>query len=227
MNPGDGNDGLLRCRWARPGLLSDYHDREWGRPVRGRTELFERIALESFQSGLSWLVILGKRDAFRDVFAGFDIDTVARFTAGDVDRLMADARIVRNRAKIEATITNARAAAELDVDLPDLLWSFAPPARPRPCGPGEIPAQTAQSVALARDLRRRGFRFVGPVTAYALMQATGMVDDHLRGCWVPLGDCCPASDRPFSHPGRLMVNNGHPRISHGAGPACAERPART
>lgn len=180
-------DGLSRCDWAASGpeLMVDYHDREWGRPLRGRTELFERISLEAFQSGLSWLVILRKRESFRSAFDGFDIDTVAAYSGRDVDRLMADTGIVRNRAKIEATIANARAVAALDTDLPELLWSFAPPARPRPASMAEVPSQTPESAALARELRRRGFRFVGPTTAYALMQATGMVDDHVRDCLVP------------------------------------------
>ena len=180
-------DGLSRCDWAArgPELMVDYHDREWGRPLRGRTELFERISLEAFQSGLSWLVILRKRESFRRAFDGFDIDTVAAYSGRDIDRLMADTGIVRNRAKIEATIANARAVAALDTDLPELLWSFAPPPRPRPATMAEVPSQTPESAALARELRRRGFRFVGPTTAYALMQATGMVDDHVRDCLVP------------------------------------------
>lgn len=182
-------DGLSRCPWAASGpeLMVDYHDREWGRPLRGRTELFERISLEAFQSGLSWLVILRKRESFRRAFDGFDIDTVAAYTDRDVTRLMADTGIVRNRAKIEATIANARAVAALDTDLCELLWSFAPPPRPRPATMAEVPSQTPESAALARELRRRGFRFVGPTTAYALMQATGMVDDHVRDCLVPPG----------------------------------------
>ncbi len=183
-------DGLIRCDWAesRPSpdfaLYRDYHDKEWGQPLRGQVQLFERLSLEAFQSGLSWLTILRKRENFRRAFAGFDIETVAGFTDADVARLMADQGIVRNRAKIEATIANARAAAEVD-DLSELLWSFAPPARPRPAGAAEVPSITAESTAMARELKRRGFRFVGPTTAYALMQATGMVDDHLRTCWVP------------------------------------------
>lgn len=173
-----------RCRWAAagPADLREYHDREWGRPVRGQSALFERLTLEAFQSGLSWLVILRKRENFRRAFAGFDIQTVASFSDRDVTRLMADSGIVRNRAKIEATIANARAAAGLEVDLSDLLWSFAPPPRPRPAAP---PSHTPQSRAMAGELRRRGFRFVGPTSAYALMQATGMVDDHEPDCWVP------------------------------------------
>ena len=179
-----GADLRTRCPWATAGLLRDYHDDEWGRPLRGRTAMFERMTLEAFQSGLSWLVILRKREAFRAAFGGFDIETVARFTGSDVERLLADPGIVRNRAKIEATIANARVAADLDVDLSDLLWSFAPPARPRPATSADVPAQSPESVALAGELKGRGFRFVGPTTAYALMQATGMVDDHLVDCWV-------------------------------------------
>jgi DNA-3-methyladenine glycosylase I len=177
-------DSKTRCPWATPGLLADYHDDEWGRALRGRTEMFERMTLEAFQSGLSWLIILRKRDAFRRAFAGFDIETVAGFSSRDVDRLLADPGIVRNRAKIEATIANARVAADLAADLSDLVWSHAPVPRPRPATSADVPSQSPESVALARDLRRLGFRFVGPTTAYALMQATGMVDDHLRDCWV-------------------------------------------
>jgi DNA-3-methyladenine glycosylase I len=178
------DDGLVRCEWASTELYRDYHDNEWGRPLHGQVPLFERMSLEAFQSGLSWLIILRKRENFRRAFAGFDIDKVARFTDADVDRLMADQGIVRNRAKIEATIANARAATEVD-DLSELLWSFAPASRPRPAKSADVPATTPESTAMARELKRRGFRFVGPTTAYALMQATGMVDDHLRACWVP------------------------------------------
>ena len=189
MIPPAGGDARQRCDWAAggPPLLQDYHDREWGRPLRGRVALFERMTLEAFQSGLSWSIILGKRENFRRAFAHFDIETIAGYTERDVDRLMADTGIVRNRAKIEATIANARTAAALEVDLSDLLWSFAPPPRPRPAAIGDVPAQTPESHAMARELKRRGFRFVGPTTAYALMQATGMVDDHLRSCWVSPG----------------------------------------
>ncbi|MCV7192095.1 DNA-3-methyladenine glycosylase I [Mycolicibacterium brumae] len=174
----------VRCDWVADGpqIYLDYHDQEWGRPVRGRTALFEKIALESFQSGLSWLTILRKRENFRSAFARFDAETVAAFGDDDVARLLADAGIVRNRAKIEATINNARAVCDLDVDLTELLWSFAPPARPRPARLADIPAVTPESTAMAKELKRRGFRFVGPTTAYALMQATGMVDDHLASC---------------------------------------------
>lgn len=180
----------VRCDWvptedtADGALYRDYHDNEWGRPLRGRFELFERLSLEAFQSGLSWLIILRKRPAFRRAFDGFDIETVAGYTDADVQRLMEDAGIVRNRAKIEATIANARVAAGLDHDLSELLWSFVPPSRPRPATLAEVPAVTPESTAMAAELKRRGFKFVGPTTAYALMQATGMVDDHIRSCWV-------------------------------------------
>jgi DNA-3-methyladenine glycosylase I len=187
-------DGRIRCSWAdftgtrsaAPDsvLYRDYHDYEWGRPLHGTRELFERMSLEAFQSGLSWLIILRKRENFRRAFEQFDVAKVAAFTDRDVERLMADTGIVRNRAKIDATIANARAAAELDVDLDELLWSFAPPARPRPVDMSAVPAISPESTAMAKELKRRGFKFVGPTTAYALMQATGMVDDHLDSCWV-------------------------------------------
>jgi DNA-3-methyladenine glycosylase I len=186
------DDGLVRCGWAvgKPGsadfqLYRDYHDKEWGQPLHGRVPLFERMSLEAFQSGLSWLIILRKRENFRTAFAGFKPEKVARFTDRDVARLMADEGIVRNRAKIEATIANARVVAEGPDDLSELLWSFAPARRARPATLADVPAVTPESTAMARELKRRGFRFVGPTTAYALMQATGMVDDHVRTCWVP------------------------------------------
>jgi DNA-3-methyladenine glycosylase I len=189
-------DGRIRCSWAdftgsrsaAPDsvMYRDYHDYEWGRQLRGARELFERMSLEAFQSGLSWLIILRKRENFRRAFEQFDVAKVAGFTERDVERLMADAGIVRNRAKVEATIANARAVADLDADLGELLWSFAPPARPRPVDPSGVPAVTPESTAMAKELKRRGFKFVGPTTAYALMQATGMVDDHLASCWVPV-----------------------------------------
>jgi DNA-3-methyladenine glycosylase I len=169
-------------------LYRDYHDTEWGQPLRDSAALFERISLEAFQSGLSWLIILRKRENFRRAFHEFDAERVARYTERDIDRLMADTGIVRNRAKIEATIANARAVADLSddgVDLSELLWSFAPPSRPRPADLSAVPAVTPESTAMAKELKRRGFRFVGPTTAYALMQATGMVDDHTADCWVP------------------------------------------
>jgi len=197
--PSAGGDARLRCDWAAggPPQLQDYHDLEWGRPLHGRVALFERMTLEAFQSGLSWWIILGKRENFRRAFAHFDIETIAGYTERDVDRLMADTGIVRNRAKIEATIANARTAAALEVDLSDLLWSHAPPRRPRPAGPSDVPASTPDSAALARHLRSLGFRFIGPTTAYALMQATGMVDDHLQTCWVPSGPPFTGSFSPL------------------------------
>jgi DNA-3-methyladenine glycosylase I len=182
-----GEDGLARCRWggSTPDYLF-YHDQEWGRPVRDDDALYERLTLEAFQSGLSWLTILRKRESFRAAFGRFHIETVAKFGEADVARLLADQGIVRNRAKIEAAMANARAAVDLPDGLAALLWSYAPPRRPkRPRSFADVPAITPESTALAKDLKRRGFRFVGPTTAYALMQATGMVDDHLVGCHVP------------------------------------------
>lgn len=179
-----GEDGLRRCPWAGDSdLMADYHDREWGRPVHGEAALYERLCLEAFQSGLSWALILNKRAAFRAAFRGFDPERVAAFTADDQQRLLADSGIVRNRAKIAAAVGNARAVLELDGALDELLWSFAPTGpRRRPRTFAEMPAVTEESKAMARELKRRGFAFVGPTTSYALMQATGMVDDHLDGC---------------------------------------------
>jgi DNA-3-methyladenine glycosylase I len=175
----------IRCAWgdSAPEYVT-YHDEEWGVPLRGDDALFERLCLEAFQSGLSWLTILRKRPAFRAAFAGFSIDAVAEFTEDDRARLLADAGIVRNRAKVDAAITNARAAQQLAEGLSELLWSFAPTGpRPRPATLAEVPATTPESVAMAKELKRRGFAFVGPTTAYALMQATGMVDDHVATCF--------------------------------------------
>jgi DNA-3-methyladenine glycosylase I len=185
-----GEDGLARCSWAgsAPEYLR-YHDEEWGRPVHGDRGLYERITLEAFQSGLSWLTILRKREGFRAAFDGFDPGAVARYGPDDVARLLADAGIVRNRAKVEAAVTNARATVALrdaGGGLDALVWSFAPPPRDRRPGPGEVPATTPESVALSKALKRGGFAFVGPTTAYAAMQACGLVDDHLAGCHVPL-----------------------------------------
>ena len=180
-----GVDGLARCRWggSSPEYVT-YHDAEWGRAVRTDDGLFERLTLEAFQSGLSWLTILRKRPAFRAAFDDFAIAKVAGYGDADVARLLADAGIVRNRAKIDAAIANARAALDLPEGLAALLWSFAPERRPRPESLAQVPPKTPESTAMAKDLRRRGFRFIGPTTAYALMQATGMVDDHLAGCHV-------------------------------------------
>ena len=184
-----GDDGLLRCPWgASTPDYQRYHDTEWGRPVHGDVAIFERLTLEAFQSGLSWLTILRKRESFRTAFDGFAIETVAAYGVPERERLLADAGIVRNRAKIDATITNARAAADLrdaegDGSLDRLFWSFAPTGRrPRPRSHADLAASTAESVALARALKKRGFVFVGPTTMYAAMQAMGLVDDHLRGC---------------------------------------------
>ena len=187
MSPDDlvvGVDGLARCRWGAGGPeYVGYHDEEWGRRLEGDDRMFERLTLEAFQSGLSWLTILRKRENFRRAFAGFSIDAVAAFGPADEARLMADAGIVRNRAKIVAAVSNARVAAPLPEGLSALLWSFAAAAvRPAPASFADVPAVTPESTAMAKELKRRGFVFVGPTTAYALMQATGMVDDHLAGC---------------------------------------------
>ena len=181
-----GDDGLARPAWAATDpLLREYYDTEWGMPVRDERGVFERVSLEAFQSGLSWATILRKRPAFRDAFAGFDPDAVAGFGEADVDRLLADARIVRNRTKVLATITNARATVRLrdtvDDGLAGLVWSYRPELTPRPHRFADIPTQSEQSVALAGDLKRRGFRFVGPTTMYALMEAIGIIDTHLVG----------------------------------------------
>jgi DNA-3-methyladenine glycosylase I len=180
-----GPDGRARCSWggSAPDYLP-YHDLEWGRRVRGDDALFERMSLEAFQSGLSWITILRKRPAFRAAFADFSIPAVAAFTERDAARLMADVGIVRNRMKVDATLHNARVAADLPDGLTALLWSYAPEPRPRPASRADVPAVTPESTALAKALKKRGFTFVGPTTAYALMQATGMVDDHLAGCFV-------------------------------------------
>jgi DNA-3-methyladenine glycosylase I len=174
----------VRCAWATsaPEYLA-YHDDEWGRPLHGDVALFERLSLEAFQSGLSWLVILRKRPAFRAAFAGFDPAVVAAFGPDDVARLLADAGIVRNRAKIEATVHNAGRVVGLDRSLDELLWSFAPQTHRRPATVADVPATSPESVAMAAELKRRGLRFVGPTTCYALMQAAGLVDDHVAGCW--------------------------------------------
>jgi DNA-3-methyladenine glycosylase I len=179
-----GPDGRPRCAWATsaPDYVA-YHDEEWARPVHDDTALYEKLCLEAFQSGLSWLTILRKREGFRAAFAGFDPERVAAFGDEDVARLMADASIVRNRAKILAAIANARAVLALDVGLSELLWRFAPDGGGRvPQALGDVPATTPESTAMAKELKRRGFAFVGPTTAYALMQACGLVNDHLAGC---------------------------------------------
>jgi DNA-3-methyladenine glycosylase I len=179
---------LVRCSWAgsAPEYIA-YHDDEWGRPLHGGTPLFERLSLEAFQSGLSWLVILRKRPAFRSAFAGFDSAAVASFGADDVARLLTDAGIVRNRAKIEATIHNAGRVLALERSLDELLWSFAPVTHARPDTLADVPGMSPESTAMAKELKRRGFRFVGPTTCYALMQAAGLVDDHVVDCWRAAG----------------------------------------
>lgn len=179
-------DGVTRCGWVGDDAeYQRYHDEEWGRPLHGDRPLFEKLSLEGFQAGLSWITILRKRPRFREVFAGFDPGKVAVFDEHDVARLMTDAGIIRNRAKIEATISNAGLVRALaDGELDALLWSFAPPSpRPRPRALAEVPAVTPESTAMSKALRARGFRFVGPTTMYALMQSAGMVDDHVEGCW--------------------------------------------
>jgi DNA-3-methyladenine glycosylase I len=181
-----GPDGEPRCWWAvsTPEYVR-YHDEEWGRPVRDERGLYERLCLEAFQSGLSWLTILRKRERFREAFAGFDPAAVAAFGDADVERLMADAGIVRNRAKVDAAIANARAVEALrgaGESLAELIWAHAPADHRAPRTRADVPAVTHESTALAKALKRRGFRFVGPTTAYALMQACGLVDDHLLGC---------------------------------------------
>lgn len=179
-----GEDGLARPAWAATDpLMRDYYDTEWGVPVRGEQGVFERISLEGFQAGLSWATILRKRPAFRTAFHDFQVDKVAAFTEDDVERLMEDASIVRNRAKIRAVITNARATIALRAEggLSDFVWSFQPPSTPAPRHIGEIPTTSEESVALSKALRQRGFAFVGPTTMFALMEAIGMIDTHLVG----------------------------------------------
>ncbi|MBO9625543.1 MAG: DNA-3-methyladenine glycosylase I [Microbacterium sp.] len=181
-----GPDARDRCAWVGDDAeYRRYHDEEWGTPLHGDRALFEKMSLEGFQAGLSWITILRKRPRFREVFAGFEPEVVASFDEGDVERLMADAGIVRNRAKIEATIGNAKIVRDMaEGELDALMWSFAPASTStRPAGMADVPAVTAESTAMSKELRRRGFRFVGATTMYALMQSAGMVDDHLQGCW--------------------------------------------
>lgn len=186
-------DGTTRCGWAHsaPEMLR-YHDEEWGRPLHGDQPVFEKLCLEGFQAGLSWITILRKREAFREVFASFDVDRVAAFDDGDIERLMSDARIVRNRAKISAAVSNARATKRLIEHDPGaldaLLWSFAPPRRTEaPESYASIPASTPESTAASAALKKLGYRFVGPTTVYALMQFAGLVNDHAAGCHLAVG----------------------------------------
>jgi DNA-3-methyladenine glycosylase I len=178
-----GEDGLARCPWglSAPEYIS-YHDQEWGKPVRDDHGLYERLCLEAFQSGLSWLTILRKREGFRKAFDGFAMERVAAYGEADVERLLADAAIVRNRSKIMAAINNAGACLRLSEGLATLVWRYADPDAPAPKTLGDVPAITPGSKALAKDLKKNGFVFVGPTTAYALMQACGLVDDHLVEC---------------------------------------------
>ncbi|MFZ4895873.1 DNA-3-methyladenine glycosylase I [Plantibacter sp. Mn2098] len=181
-----GSDGKSRCSWV--GLDEEYtryHDEEWGVPLLGDQKVFEKISLEGFQAGLSWITILRKRPAFREVFHDFDIERVAAMTDEDVERLLQDARIIRHRGKITAAIGNARTTLALGESLADLVWSFAPTGtlRPRPVAWTDVPAVTPESTELSKTLRKRGYRFVGPTTMYALMQSAGIVDDHFEGCW--------------------------------------------
>lgn len=179
-----GEDGLARPKWAAVDpMLRDYYDTEWGMPVRDEQGMFERLSLEAFQAGLSWATILRKREAFREVFCGFDPEKVAAFTDEDVERLMQDARIVRNRRKIEATIANAKAVIALRAEggLAEFVWSFQPAETPAPETFAELASTSEESVALAKALRKRGFSFVGPTTMYALMEAVGIIDTHLVG----------------------------------------------
>jgi DNA-3-methyladenine glycosylase I len=179
-----GPDGLLRCPWALGTAdYIGYHDQEWGRPVRSDAGIFERLSLEAFQSGLSWLTILRKRENFRAAFGGFDPQTVAGFGPADEARLLADAGIVRNRAKIRAVIGNARAALDVPGGLAALVWRYAQAPGPAPITLADVPAATPESRACARELRKLGFSFVGPVTVYAALQACGVVDDHLADCF--------------------------------------------
>ncbi len=178
-----GEDGLARPTWGATEPLKSYYDSEWGMPIRDERGLFERLSLEAFQSGLSWVTILRKRESFRAAFADFDPDTVAAFDDDDVERLMGDAGIVRNRAKVNATITNAAATVALRAEggLADFLWSFQPADTPVPIRYADVPTSSPESVALAKALRKKGFRFVGPTTMFALMEAVGIVDTHLLG----------------------------------------------
>ena len=179
-----GADGLARCPWGATDEMRDYHDDEWGRPIEGESAWFERLSLEAFQSGLSWLTILRKRPAFRAAFDGVAPDSVASYDDHDVERLMGDAGIVRNRLKVDATITNARATVALrdSGGLEGFVRGFAPDVQPAPAHTGEMATTSPESIALSKALKKAGFAFVGPTTMYALMEATGLVNDHLVGC---------------------------------------------
>lgn len=184
-----GDDGVARCAWiGTDAEYRRYHDEEWATPLHGDRPLFEKMSLEGFQAGLSWITILRKRPRFREVFHGFEPSVVADFGSAEVDRLLQDAGIIRHRGKIEAVIGNAAlVAAMAEGELDALLWSFAPAAHTPPATFADVPAVTPESAAMSEELRRRGFRFVGPTTMYALMQSAGMVDDHVAGCWRAAG----------------------------------------
>ena len=207
MGVGAGPDGIARCWWCLGAPeLTEYHDHVWGRPMHGDRELFEMLVLESFQSGLSWLTILRRRDGFRRAFADWDIERIAAYGERDVERLLADPGIIRHRGKIEAAIANAvatRAIQERAESLDHLLWSFAPTsegAEP-PMSGHDLPSATAESKAMAKELKRLGFRFVGPTTAYALMEAAGIVNDHLTGCAFRVRHGDPGDVHERSNPG--------------------------
>jgi DNA-3-methyladenine glycosylase I len=182
-----GDDGNARCRWgSTDARYRDYHDTEWGRPVTDERGLYERLCLECLQSGLSWALILRKRDELRQAFADFDPDVVARFHPKEIDRLIQDPRVIRNRRKLEAIVQNAKATVEMrtDTPLPALVWGFRPPPGPAPRAYEDTPSFSDESKQLAKELKRRGFAFVGPTTVYSTMQAVGVVNDHLAGCFV-------------------------------------------
>jgi DNA-3-methyladenine glycosylase I len=188
MTAAEGPDGRLRCAWANADPeYRRYHDDEWGVPLHGDRPLFEKLSLEGFQAGLSWITILRRRPAFREVFEDFEFDRVAALTEDDVERLMQETRIIRNRAKIESTIGNARVVRDLVAERPgaldELIWAHAPAEHRRPQTMDDVPAVTPESVALSKALKKLGLRFVGPTTMYALMQSAGLVDDHVMGCW--------------------------------------------
>jgi DNA-3-methyladenine glycosylase I len=193
-----GEDGLARCRWGSTDeAYRAYHDEAWGRPVTDERGLYEKLCLEALQSGLSWALILRKRDGIRDAFAGFDPDAVAKFGEREVEKLLGDERVIRNRKKIEAIVRNAQATvdARTETPLPELVWSFRPAARRAPRGYADMPSLTDESKALAKELKRRGFAFVGPTTVYSTMQAVGVVNDHLEGCFVR--DAVEAAQQAF------------------------------
>jgi len=182
-----GEDGKARCRWgASDERYRDYHDKEWGRPVTEERGLYEKLCLECLQSGLSWALILRKRDGIRDALAAFDPDAVAAFGRKETEALLQDPRVIRNRRKLEAIVQNARATVAMrdDTALPELVWSFRPPARKAPRSYADLDSLSEESKQLAKELKRRGFAFVGPTTVYATMQAVGLVNDHLAGCFV-------------------------------------------